>query len=370
MNILHVCKKYPQALGGDAVVVANLVRQQQAAGWQVAVLTSNCAEIVDGPGVYKFGLTDRPAALDTINWRRLVSLVMLVFTAWRLIARLRPQLIHTHSIDLAVAVAPVARWYGIPLVQTFHIVAFREPRQTWLRRRSELRLTRLVRPQLITTPNQADATALQQQGFGQAQTLPNGIDLAGWLDQPRRHDQAKFTFLAVGRLETQKGCEYIVRAVAHLVAGGWRHFQVIVIGEGALQPLLQKLINDLGVTEQIVLAGRQTASQTRQAYAMANCMIIAALWETTPLTLLEAWAMHLPVIATPVGILQDANLAARTVITVPIANAQKLAAAMQTVLAETDQYQPLVAEAAHQVQHYDWSQIHQHCQQLYEQVLA
>jgi hypothetical protein len=45
MKILHVCKKYLDALGGDAVVVSNLEREQKKTGHKVVILTSNCDDI-------------------------------------------------------------------------------------------------------------------------------------------------------------------------------------------------------------------------------------------------------------------------------------------------------------------------------------
>ena len=55
MKILHITKKYENALGGDAVVVSNLERQQLDQGHEVIVITSNCDEIIDDERHYKFG---------------------------------------------------------------------------------------------------------------------------------------------------------------------------------------------------------------------------------------------------------------------------------------------------------------------------
>ena len=79
MKILHITKKYTNALGGDAVVVSNLERQQLAQGHEIVVLTSNCDEIIDDERHYKFGLLDTSAALDNISLRRLASLGALFF---------------------------------------------------------------------------------------------------------------------------------------------------------------------------------------------------------------------------------------------------------------------------------------------------
>src|SRR5687768_4261766 len=103
MKILHITKKYPHALGGDATVVSNLEKQQWAHGDKVAILTSNCKEIIRKRNVHLFGLRDTPAALDAITPRRLVSLAHLFFKSFSVIRKERPDVIHTHSIDMAFA---------------------------------------------------------------------------------------------------------------------------------------------------------------------------------------------------------------------------------------------------------------------------
>ena len=109
MKILHITKKYPQALAGDAVAVSNLEKQQLQRRDKVAVLTSNCDEITADKLHYKFGLRDTPAALDAITLRRLLSLAALTYKAFRVIKKEKPDVVHTHSIDMALAASFAAQ---------------------------------------------------------------------------------------------------------------------------------------------------------------------------------------------------------------------------------------------------------------------
>ena len=124
MKILHVVKKYPQALGGDAVVVANLQKHQEKNGHSVVIVTSRCDEIKDGENIYKFGLKDTPSALDQISIKRIISLIALFFRAFFIIAKERPNIIHTHSVDMAFFISFAARFFHVPIIHTFHIVTF------------------------------------------------------------------------------------------------------------------------------------------------------------------------------------------------------------------------------------------------------
>src|ERR1700722_17611620 len=135
MKILHITKKYKNAFGGDAVVVGNLERQQLAQGHEIVVLTSNCDEIIEDERHYKFGLLDTPAALDNISLRRLASLCALFIKTFDVIRKERPDVVHTHSIDMAFIASFATRWFKVPIVHTFHILTFTDPHHGALRRK-------------------------------------------------------------------------------------------------------------------------------------------------------------------------------------------------------------------------------------------
>jgi glycogen synthase len=67
MRILHITKKYPNALGGDANVVRSLELHQKRSGHEVAILTTNSVEIQQNENVIRFGLPDTATNLDIIT---------------------------------------------------------------------------------------------------------------------------------------------------------------------------------------------------------------------------------------------------------------------------------------------------------------
>lgn len=366
MRILHLSKKYLDALGGDTVVVANLQAQQEAAGHQVAILTSNCAEIRDGPRIYKFGLKDTPSALDQITWRRLLSLVALFFKSFWVIWRERPDVIHTHSIDMAFVISPVARLFRVPLVHTFHIVTFYDKNQSKLRRVSELWLARHAHPQVITAPNAYDVRRLNEAGLKQAVVLPNGVDLEFWQADaaPTTSQRKEFLFVSVGRLEEQKGYRYLIEAAARLAKTA-ADFKIVVVGEGGQLKILQRLTRKHGLVDTMQFVGRKSPSQVRQILSQADAVVFPSLYETTPLTLLEAWAAQRPVIMTAVGILREMQVNRRVAYIVPPCDADALAAAMQSCMTSADVRATVAANGFHEVNKYAWSDIAQLTDKLY-----
>ncbi len=124
MRILQVTKKYPNALGGDAIVTFNLEKQQMKLGHEVFILTTNCDEIIDKPNVIKFGLKDLAQNWDFVTFKRLFSSLILFFLSFSLIKKIRPDVVHSHSVDLGFILSFICKLYKIPIINQCHGVFF------------------------------------------------------------------------------------------------------------------------------------------------------------------------------------------------------------------------------------------------------
>jgi uncharacterized membrane protein/glycosyltransferase involved in cell wall biosynthesis len=369
MKILHITKKYPNALGGDATVVANLEKQQWKNGHKVAVLTSNCAEIKHKSNVYKFGLKDTPANLDNITPRRLLSLGHLFFKSFSVIRKERPDVIHSHSIDMAFAASLAARIYRVPMVHTFHIVTTNDKNQSWLRRTSELFFKRGANPKLVTAPDEADVKRLKAAGVKNAELLPNGIDLKFW----RREGHVKneiFTFIAVGRLEEQKGYEYLIKATARLKQMTSHKFKVIIVGDGSMAQELGIQAMDADVLDHLEFVGRKSAEEVRALYESADAVVSPSLWEAASLTVYEAWAMKLPVITTRAGIFQEEDADSDRVEIVKMRSPESLADGMLNLLINKERRHDLATAGYKIAQAHAWDKIYDAASAIYAKALA
>ncbi len=364
MNILHVCKKYPPVMGGDAVVVANLQKQQVASNHNVVIVTSNCQEVTNTPGVYKVGLKDTSIGLDAITPRRIASLIILFFRMFNIVRTERPDVIHTHSVDMAFFASFAARLYGVPIIHTFHIVTFYDDNQSSLRRKSELWLAKKTNPRYITAPNNYDVNKLRAAGLNQTVLLPNGVDIDFWKPSIAATRPKTFTFLAVGRLEPQKGYEYLVRAAA-LLAQQQTDFRVVIVGEGSQKTTLSTLARDLKVRNIVQFAGGKKPAEVQAMLAQANAVVCPSLYETTPLTLLEAWSAAVPVIITPVGILRDVPTDFAAAFVVPPKDDAALMQAMGHCMTDEVQRIIVAAKGHKEAKNYAWPIINETTEALY-----
>jgi glycosyltransferase involved in cell wall biosynthesis len=175
MRILHLTKKYYPMIGGDAYVVYNLKKEQIKSGHTVYVLTSNCDEIAQDAEVFKFGLKDSSANLDTITPQRLISLFFLFLGGFRRIRVLKPDLIHSHSADMGFFISFAARFYKIPLVNTCHGISFNDKQYSTIKRIAEKFFLRYSGFKKIITVDENGLQSLESAKFDNGVYIPNGL---------------------------------------------------------------------------------------------------------------------------------------------------------------------------------------------------
>jgi glycosyltransferase involved in cell wall biosynthesis len=105
--------------------------------------------------------------------------------------------------------------------------------------------------------------------------------------------------LYMARICEQKRPEVLLEIVARLDKRMRSPFQAWIVGDGPDLPEVKKLSYKLGLTERCVFWGPRR--DTGQFYREADILLLPSKWEGIALTLYEAMAMGLPVVASDVG---------------------------------------------------------------------
>jgi glycosyltransferase involved in cell wall biosynthesis len=114
-------------------------------------------------------------------------------------------------------------------------------------------------------------------------------------DQPPWRSEAYGDYvLSVGRLETLKRTELLVRAAASLPAGT----RVVIVGEGSQRERLGALAAELAVAARIEFPGFIPVERVRDLYAAAGAVFYAPFDEDYGLVTLEAFRSARPVVTT------------------------------------------------------------------------
>lgn len=104
--------------------------------------------------------------------------------------------------------------------------------------------------------------------------------------------------LCVARLVKRKGVNLILHA---LECSELSNLNIWIVGSGPDEKNLLQLAEKLGIKDRVKFIGREFSEQLAERYAKADFLIHAALTESFSMTLLEAMASGLPIIASDVG---------------------------------------------------------------------
>ena len=371
MKILHIAKKYPEAVGGDAVVVSNLETEQVGRGHEVFILTSNCPEIKEKENVFKFGLKDISHNLDRITIRRVISSIILLFWGFKCVRRLKPDVIHSHSVDLGFAISLSARLYRIPVVNTCHGVTFPDKQYSFIKRFAELFFLKHAGFKKIIAVDKTNLKDFEEAKIKNGVYVPNGVDI-GRFDKEKsgRKKNQKIRFLFVGRLEKQKGCKYLIRATKILVEKT-KNFDIILVGAGSQREILENLTKENKLGSYVTFLGRVGDEKLRELYCTSDVFVLPSLWEGLPLTLLEAWAAKLPVIVTNVGGIPDVCVDGENAFIVRPKDPENIVEAMLRLIEDEELRRRIGKNGEELVRRkFSWEKIAMGTLNLYDEILA
>jgi len=352
MIILHLTKKYYPMIGGDAYAVNNLKREQVEIGHKVFVLTSNCDEIIQSEDVFKYGLKNTSANLDKITVKRIVSLFCLFFVGFRLLRKLKPEIIHSHSADLGFFISFAAKFYKIPVVNTCHGISFDDNQYFFLKRLAEKFFLKHSGFKWLIVVDRNGFEILKKAGIKNGIYVPNGVDIHKFKKQSKEKMGEKTRFLFVGRLEKQKGLEHLIKAAKILCKNN--DFELIIVGDGKEAEILKRDVIENGVDDVVKFNGKLSEQELIQQYFRSDIFVLPSLWEGLPLTLLEAAAAGMPIIATEVGGISSVFSHGKNAILVKAGESGELVREMQRLKEDKKLRDTLGINARKLAEEYSW----------------
>ncbi len=268
-------------------------------------------------------LTGEAHALEGVEVRLIPSLLREIRplqdlrALWELVAtfrRLRPKIVHTHSSKAGI-LGRLAAWLaGVPcILHTIHGYGVTPAQPFWLQR-GLIALEWVVGR--VTTHWIAVSQADRRQGIewglftaSKVSVVRPGIDpaaFAGRIDVTER-DRLR-AMLGVGPdqllvgtvscLKPQKAPEDFIR-VAALVCQRVPAAKCVLVGDGAMRPQIEAMLEAQGLRERVTLLGwRRDVASLLKAF---DVFVLTSRWEGLPCAILEARASRIPIVATRVG---------------------------------------------------------------------
>jgi glycosyltransferase involved in cell wall biosynthesis len=284
------------SIGGMEVLLVDCINRMPAESYRHAVVCltaySTFADNISRPDVELYAL-GKPPGLGLATHLKF----------WRLMRRLRPTVLHTYNLS-ALEYAFTATMAGVPV--RIHAEHGRDasdpqglnPKHNFLRRRLVPFVDRFV---------------------------PVSDDLERWLGEVVRIPRVKTLFIKNG--VDNHAC--LVEAFARLRAllpDLAPRLKLSIVGDGPLLPAVRRQVAELGLQDAVWLPGAR--SDIKALLHSFSLFALPSLAEGTPVSLLEAMASGLPVVASHVGGIPEVVTNGEHGLLVPVGDADALAQAL------------------------------------------
>jgi glycosyltransferase involved in cell wall biosynthesis len=299
--------------------------------------------------------------------------------AWALRAEARAaDVVHTHDRRAGLLLRPLARALGTAVVHTYHglpepiavrvgrsdappIADTSRLRAAWLLHGYigiEALLSRLG---LVVVPSNALCRFLVEHGIpeGRVRRIPYGIDVLRADPVPAGNP---FVVGTAAILHHLKGLDILIEACARVP----EPISLRVVGWGPLQAELERRAAELGVQAEFV--GR--VEDARGEMARFDAFVLPSRGENLPVSILEAMALAVPVIASRVGGVPELLDEGRAGVLVPPEDPAALAEAITELVRNPDRRMAIAREGARRAaQHFDAGDVSRQLVTVYEELM-
>lgn len=172
----------------------------------------------------------------------------------------------------------------------------------------------------------------------------------------------EFVFVTAASFTPQKDYPNLLRAV-HSLAQAHVPCRLLVLGRGPDEDDIVRLSNELGLGERVVFAGFR--ADAPRFLAACDVFVLASAWEGLPVSIMEACALGLPIVATRTGGIVDEFVNERDALVVPTRDAVSLAAALRRVHDDATLRTALAAAARVKAARFDVHRTHAEIESIY-----
>jgi len=320
MNILIISQVFPPKKGGVQTVSYNTAKFLSKFGHNVVVVTSKWGEEqrkkhkMDGFLVYRFKQFN-PPELGGIT--QVSSLRIMPKAIWKL-----PKIIRKHKIQVIHAQGQL---FPISWISTIlNKLIFKRSMFITVQGRLEVGISSIIEnifDRLITKliyekflrkiicvsdslKNRLIRLKIKKDNLI---TIPNGVDISEFVKKPNskfldkylngKKDCKKVVF--VGRLDVQKGVEYLIRAIPKVISN-FKKVHFFILGNGNLEIKLKKLVKELNIQNFVTFIDFIPLEKMPEFYSSADIFCLPSIHEGFPLTIAESLSIGLIIVASAI----------------------------------------------------------------------
>jgi len=310
-------------LGGAEIMVENLSKELTRDGYDVCIVS-----------LYDFhsAITER---LEE-NYIRLLYLgkkkgfdIRMIFKLYKLFKKEKPDIIHTHRYAILYA-AIAAIFAKVPVkIHTIHNIACKEV--GFIKRKINYFFYQYFKVIPVSISPEVKKSVVKEYRLPDEQVMMihNGIDFREITPKEEYGiEKGMIRIIHIGRFSEQKNHIGLIESFK-IVHDSVPSTILKLIGAGDLEKIIKDKIKELELEDSIELLGLK--SNVYPYLNESDIFVLASFWEGMPISLIEAMATGLPIVATAVGGVQDMIDDGKTGLLVDV-NTDQISAALHKLI--------------------------------------
>ncbi|MEH2544087.1 glycosyltransferase involved in cell wall biosynthesis [Bradyrhizobium sp. AZCC 2262] len=157
--------------------------------------------------------------------------------------------------------------------------------------------------------------------------LPNATAPIRLAREPAADGRVRISFL--GELGQRKGTPQLVEALGRLVSR--QDWTATIAGNGKVQETIART-QQLGIDDRVKVPGWLDSAAINEVLGQTDIFVLPSFAENLPMSILEAFACGIAVIATPVGAVEDVITHESNGLLVPVGDVDALASAIRRLI--------------------------------------
>lgn len=210
----------------------------------------------------------------------------------------KPDVIHSHFLDIGEAVVKALKKYGVPLVHTEHWSQLNvEQVGAGVERTAEYVF---CNTDGLIAVSESFKERLDKRFNADFTYVPNVVDTEIFRYTETRMLTESFQVISVGNLVPNKGMDALILAFSEAFAHK-QGVHLYIVGEGFERGYLKRMANIFGISNRVHFLGSLKRDEIAKKMKECHCFALASRGETFGVAYIEAMTAGLPVIATKCG---------------------------------------------------------------------
>ena len=331
MNILLISQVFPPKRGGVQTAAYNTAKFLSKFGHNVIVVTSKWGNEqrkkhkMDGFLVYRFRQFNPPELKGVTQISSLRVMPKAIYKLPKIIRKHKIQLIHVEG-----------RMFPISWISTLlNKIIFKRPMFVSVQGRLEVGITGTIEnifdriitkhiyeknlKKIICVSESLKERLIQLKiKKNQLIMIPNGVNTSVFVRRPQstfldkylngKKDYKRVVF--VGRLDVQKGVEYLIRAIPNVILK-YDKVHFFILGNGNLEIMLKKLAKTLQIQDHVTFLNFIPLENMPDFYSSADIFCLPSLHEGFPLSIAESLSIGLIIVASAIEGIPEAIIEGR-----------------------------------------------------------